>query len=170
MKHITLIIGLLVVGCGEVENGAYKHRPKQTDTNESTPTTNTNEVSGTTEKPVKELTAEDKVVGEYARGAFRGRPVGRPKRLKEGEYTLRIVLLENGVGEGYKNGKKNVDYLKWSISEDGELHIVDKDGDISVFRINKDKSLTGGIATIDKDGKRTANPKEDQLVTLKKIN
>jgi len=160
MKHITLIIGLLVVGCGKQE---------QTDTNESTPTTNTNEVSGTTEKPAKELTAEDKVVGEYARGAFRGRPVGRPKRLKEGEYTLRIVLLENGVGEGYKNGKKNVDYLKWSISEDGELHIVDKDGDILVFRINKDKSLTGGIATIDKDGKRTANPKEDQLVTLKKI-
>jgi hypothetical protein len=47
---------LLVVGCGEVENGAYKHRPKQTDANESTPTTKTNKVNNTTEKPAKELT------------------------------------------------------------------------------------------------------------------
>ena len=57
MKHITLIIGLLVVGCGEVENGAYKHRPKQS--------TNT--------KPVKELTIKD-VVGSYE-GYKKGRTV-----------------------------------------------------------------------------------------------
>ena len=59
MKYITLIIGLLVVGCGEVENGAYKHRPKQTDTNESTPTTNTNKVDGTAENSVEAPTLEE---------------------------------------------------------------------------------------------------------------
>ena len=44
---IVLIVGMLAVGCGKQE---------QADTNESTPTTNTNEVVGTTEKPDKELT------------------------------------------------------------------------------------------------------------------
>ena len=48
MKHITLIIGLLVVGCGKQE---------QTDTNESTPTT--------TAKPAKELSLEEKAAGTY---------------------------------------------------------------------------------------------------------
>ena len=54
---IPILIGLLVVGCGKQE---------QTDTNESTPTTNTNKVNGTTANPVKVLTAEEnKVVGTY---------------------------------------------------------------------------------------------------------
>ena len=76
MKYITLIIGLLVVGCGKQE---------QTDTNESTPTT--------TEKPDKELTAEEKkVVGTYEMGG-------------EG-FTIRAVFLDNGIIESYKNGKK----------------------------------------------------------------
>ena len=48
---IPIVIGLLAVGCGKTE---------QADANESTPTTNTNKVDGTTEKPVKELTAEEK--------------------------------------------------------------------------------------------------------------
>ena len=62
MKQILLICAVVaLVGCREVENGAYKHRPKQTDTNESTPTTNTNKVNGTTAKPIKELTAEELV-------------------------------------------------------------------------------------------------------------
>ena len=145
MKPIILIIGLLVVGCGKQE---------QTDTNESTPTTNTNKADGATAKPVKELTAEEKkVVGTYE---------------MEGEgFTIRAVFLDNGIIESYKNGKKEEEEDKWKIV-DGELHVI-HEGGIAVFRINKDKSLTGGIATIDKDGKRTANPKEDQLVTLKKI-
>ena len=52
------------MGCGKQELA---------DTNESTPTTNTNEVNGTTAKPIKaddnnatKLTAEEqKIVGEY---------------------------------------------------------------------------------------------------------
>ena len=132
MKYITLIAGLLVVGCGKQE---------QADTNESTPTTNTNEVSGTTEKPVKELTKEEKkVVGTY--------------EMKEGEDILKLVFLENGVYEFYENGKKDYED-KWSIV-DGEIHVfLDKMSYmISVSRINKDNSITW-IATTDEGGKRT---------------
>ena len=82
MKYITLIIGLLVMGCGKQE---------QADADESTPTTNTNVVDGTTVKPtqtvgvapVKELTLEEKVVGAY--------------EAKADGVTYRTVLLENGV-------------------------------------------------------------------------
>lgn len=151
MKYITLIIGLLVVGCGEVENGAYKHRPKQADTNESTPTTNTNKVNGTTEKPVKELTAEEKkIIGTYEMGG-------------EG-FTIRAVFLDNGIIESYKNGKKEEEEDKWKIV-DGELHII-HEGGIAVFRINKDGNITG-IADIE-DGKREDFPKENQH-TIQKI-
>ena len=112
MKYITLIIGLLVVGCGK--------------------------------------TAEEKMVGTYeARG---------------GGDTYKQVLLENGVLESYINDKQREGDFKWSISEDGELHIVDKEG-IVLFRINKDGSLTN-IAIIDKDGPEDY-PKEDQLTWTK---
>jgi len=126
MKYIVLIIGLLVVGCGKQE---------QTDT----------------EKPVKELTLREKVVGEY--------------EMKEGEDTLRIVLLENGVGEEYVNGKKDGE-CKWIISKEGEMHIIDE-GETGVFRINKNGNLTG-IALI-VDGERDYFPKKEEQVTIKKI-
>jgi len=151
MKYITLIIGLLVVGCGEVENGAYKHRPKQTDTNESTPTTNTNEVDGTTEKPVKELILEEKVVGEYESKLYGN--------------TYKQVFLENGVYEWHQNGKKVETEYTWSIV-DGEIHLKYGEGIIIIFRINPDKSITM-IAEI-LDSKREEKPKEDQQ-TYKKI-
>ena len=149
MKYITLIIGLLVVGCGEVENGAYKHRPKQTDTNESTPTTNTNEVSGTTEKPAKELTAEEKkVIGTYEmKGGF----------SKSTEFTIRAVLLDNGICEWYTNGNKLLYGARWEIVKEG-IHVKeDLTGYIKVFRINEDGSITI-VARIDKDGKRKEAP------------
>ena len=152
MKYIVLIIGLLVVGCGEVENGAYKHRPKQTDTNESTPTTNTNKANVTTVKPVKELTLEEKVVGEY--------------EYKSDKNTYRWIFLDNGIGEYYINGKKHSIEAKWSIV-DKEVHIERENRAVSVFRINTDESITG-IATIDEDGKREEIPKERQY-TRKKI-
>ena len=142
MKYITLIIGLLVVGCGT---------PKQTDTNESTPTTNTNKVDGTTEKPVKELTPEQKGLGTY--------------ELKIDGITLRFVILETGIVEKYINGKKHEEEGKWKIVE-GQIHIIDGQGKIDVLRINKDNSITN-IASI-RNGKRIDVPKEEQL-TVKKI-
>ena len=141
MKYITLIIGLLVVGCGKQE---------QTDTNELTPTTNTNEVDGTTAKPVKELTLREKAIGTY--------------EIKKDGDTYRVVLLETGIVEKYRNGKKHDEEDKWKIV-DGELHII-HEGGIAVFRINKDGSLTG-IADIE-DGKREDFPKENQH-TIQKI-
>ena len=112
MKYITLIIGLLVVGCG---------------------------------------TLKDKVVGTYER---------------RGMFTERFVFLENGVGKTYLEGKKNGE-AKWKISKEGELHFIYENGDIAVFRINKDGSITI-ITYIDKDGEREDYPKEDQH-TYKKI-
>ena len=144
MKYITLIIGLLVVGCGKQE---------QTDANESTPTTNTNEVSGTTEKPVKELTKED-VVGTY--------------EAKKDGRTEGVIFLENGVIESYENGKKRELEAKWTIIN-GEIHGEVEGGRILVFSINKDKSVTN-IAVIDKDGEREDFPKEEaEQATMKKI-
>ena len=143
----------MVVGCGEVENGAYKHRPKSADKNESTPTTNTNKVDGTTEKPVKELTLEEKVVGEYEFNTG-----------EDGGDTVKEVFLENGVREWHLNGKKREED-KWSIV-DGEIQVDDGSSTITVARINKDGSITW-IANIE-DGKRTDFPKEDQL-TWKRI-
>ena len=113
MKYITLIIGLLVVGC---------------------------------------LTLEEKVVGTY-------------ERIKDGsDITYRAVLLENGIWESYRNGKKEDKEDKWKIV-DGELHII-HEGGIAVFRINKDGNITG-IADIE-DGKREDFPKENQH-TIQKI-
>jgi hypothetical protein len=126
MKYITLIIGLLVMGCGKQE---------QTDT----------------EKPVKELTLREKVVGEY--------------EMKKGEDTDKAVFLANGTMEAYTNGKR-VYVCKWNVAN-GELHFINEAGGIGVFRINKDGSLTV-IAEIDKDGERIDIPKEEQL-TFKKI-
>ena len=115
MKHITLIIGLLVGGCGN--------------------------------------SAEKKVIGEY--------------ELKEDGNTERVVLLDNGIMELYKNGKIDEGEPKWSISKEGEIHVTDSEGDIFILRINEDKSITL-IARIGRDGKREDTPKEDQR-TFKKI-
>ena len=133
----------MVVGCGKKE---------QPNAGKPAPTTNANKGNGTEAEPVKELTAEEKVVGEY--------------EIKKDGNTLKQVYLENGVIESYRNGKK-VEELKWSISKEGELHCLDKDGDIGVFRINPDDSITF-IVVILKDGKRLDLPKDKQD-TLKKI-
>jgi hypothetical protein len=153
MKPITLIIGLLVVGCGnsdkvkllEEENKRLKAEAnvklleeKLEKAEEATPTA----------KPTKELTAEEKkVVGTY--------------EVKKDGNTLRIVLLENGVFENYVNGKKLEYIYKWSISEDGELQKEDKDEWITIYSINKDESITW-IAEIDGNGERTDMPKKFQ--------
>ena len=85
---IPILIGLLAVGCGEVENGAYKHRLK---TNESTPTTKTNNVDGASTRPVNEPTLREKVVGTY--------------ELKRYGGWEKLVLLNTGVFEAYHDGK-----------------------------------------------------------------
>ena len=136
MKLITLIIVLLVMGCGKEE---------QADANESTPTT--------TEKPVKELSAEEKVVGTY-------------EYIDDNGNAHKYVLQESGVAEFYWSDRKSHIKRKWKISKDRELHIDDKLGAIPILTINPDGSLTA-IASIE-DGKREAFPKDNQI-TFKKI-
>ena len=97
--------------------------------------------------------AEKKVIGEY--------------ELKEDGNTERVVLLDNGIMELYKNGKKDEVEHKWSISKEGEIHATDSEGDIFIFRINKDGSITI-IARIGKDREREDYPKNRQT-TFKKI-
>ena len=151
MKYITLIIGLLVVGCLKQE---------QTNQNQIV-TTNTNEASEplpakpplppVMPNPTKELTLREKVVGTYE---YRD------------ERTLRLVFLKNGVMEAYKNGKKRETEHKWKTVEGG-IHTINVDGSIDVVRINKDDSITR-IAAIDEDGKREELSKDRQR-TFKKI-
>ena len=141
MKYITLIIGLLVVGCGKQE---------QADTNESTPTTNTNKVDGTTEKPVKELTAEEKkVVGTYEH-KFAGTVAKQ-----------RLVFEENGGVKLFRSHGKDIE-CKWFVV-DGEIQIHPSQwerGGIDVYRINTDdNNATKPITSITqiagiRDGKR----------------
>ena len=108
--------------------------------------------NSTEAKPAKVLMLREKVVGEY--------------EFKEDGDTFITVLLENGIVEDYKNGKKEEKDWKWEISKEGELYFIYEDVNIAVYRINKNGSMTN-IADI-YDGKRTDVPKEYQF-TLKKI-
>ena len=167
MKYITLIIGLLAVGCGKQE---------QADTNDSTPTTNTNKVSGPrvqpdgdVDLPVRKLTAEEKkalmdsVVGEYE------------WKDKDGN-TFKHVFLENGKVVHLNNGEK-VDEGTWKIHRwinegnvVGEEVIVESESEEfkgfgSVYEIEVNGDLTW-IASIE-DGKRKDFQKNQ--TTYKKI-
>ena len=129
---ISIVIGLLVVGCGKMEplgSGNEYNTVLATDQNT------------TTAKPVKELTAEEKkVIGTYE------------LELKKFGETHRYVLLDNSIVEYYLDGKKEEEEHKWSIV-DKEVHVERENRAVSVFGINKDESITG-IAIINENGKR----------------
>ena len=110
------------------------------------------------------------VLGLLAVGCATLTPEQKQKALRDsvvGEYELKhekgdthkLIFLEKGIVEHYKNGKKAGEETKWSISNK-EIHVNHK-GAIIVWRINKDKSITY-IADLDKDGKREDRPKEHQ--------
>ena len=65
----------------------------------------------------------------------------------------RPIFLGNGVYQDYVNGKKTGEEYKWTISKEGEIHIEGEDGDIGVYRVNKDGSITW-IAEIDGEGRK----------------
>ncbi len=117
---ISILIGLLVVGCGKEK------------------AVNTDDGKSTKAKPIKELTAEEKMVGEYER---------------EDEFgdTYKYIFLENGVVEEYENGKEGDRQhgsllhppLKWGINKKGELYIIyEINGDSWIYSINEDRSIT----------------------------
>ena len=105
MKQVLLMIAVVaLVGCGE---------QKQTTTEGPTPTTNTNKVEGTTEKPVKKLTAKEAAeVMAWEIGTWevkgRGMPTGgEPHAI---EMTMEARWKEAG---------KSVEY-KFTMEESGE--------------------------------------------------
>ena len=151
MKYITLIIGLFVVGCGKQE---------QTDTNESTPTTNTNKVDGTTENPVKELTVEQK------QKALRDSVVGTYENKKVNSFglqsTIKHAYHKNGVFEHFGNDELEAKGT-WTVVGE-EVHLAMNGKYISRIEPNGDLTAISYF----KSGKRMKLPKESQH-TFKKI-
>jgi len=165
MKQALLMIAMVaLVGCGKQE---------QTDANESTPTT--------TEKPVKELTLEEKkVVGTYemVNTINLNSSINVPNT-----YTFK--LLDNKVYVVYTNSKK-VGGGKWTIAN-GEIHTLitskvgietfsfgKQDGEHLVYRINpegfglKAGSLTG-IAEYEYNTDNRKGLPENRRHTFKKL-
>ena len=132
MNRIILLIAVMVVSaCGKGKEAQTKTKVTE---------------------PVKELTLEEKVVGEY--------------EITIDGNTARLVLLKNGIAESYLNGTKIERIGNWIISKEGELYIQFYPS-TDVYRINKDGSLTE-IATAHVDGTIKDKPKEYQE-TYKKI-
>ena len=77
----------------------------------------------------------------------------------------RLTINGNGTCEAFFSGKK-VAESRWKTI-DGEIHIINEDGGVSIARVNNDGSLTE-IANIRKGGKRINTPKKSQL-TFQKI-
>ena len=93
---IVLLVGLLAVGCGKTEQPL---EPSQLNA-EPSPATNAppkpTDQNTTKAEPVKELTLEESVLGEY-----------EWRKFEDGD-TLKQVLLENGIYEEYYNDKKRL--------------------------------------------------------------
>jgi antitoxin component YwqK of YwqJK toxin-antitoxin module len=143
MKYITLIIGLLVVGCGKTEplgSGSEYNAGLATDQN----TTKAN--------PVKEIALKEKAVGSY--------------ELKTDLGTYKIAIQNGGIFLYYENGKKE-DEAKWSILDRSKREILADypDGVDLVYRYELDGNLAE-IAEIS-NGKRKESAKEDQLIWRK---
>ena len=111
MKYITLIIGLLVVGCG---------KQKQAATEEPTPTTNTNEINGTSnsksveKKPTiksmlaivgQPLTKDEEIFVGRRKGKYQfgpDEPITHVEAIYRKDHTSSIFYLHQALDE---NGK-----------------------------------------------------------------
>ena len=151
---LILAVGSLAVGCATVKDiGVHLGGGKPSRTKAENQRLVIDGVWLTPEEQ-KQKTLRDSVAGTYERNI--------------NEINTRIVFLENSNIEVYRNGNKYVPRGKWKVPKEGEILVTDPDGDIGVWRINKDRSLTV-IALIGKDGGRVGFPKEEQE-TYKKIN
>ena len=180
---IILVLGLLVVGCGqsdierleqeimrleaeiesietELENDKLKALKAETDKTKKEPPTNPTDQNTTKAKPVKEqgrkLTLEEKkVVGEY-------------EFEDEDRITWKYVLLENGILEFSENGEKKKDgtwkmaLLRFELGK--EVH-VDYENSKSFYKIESNGDLTEIANIIDRE--REEVPKVQ--TTYKKI-
>ena len=86
---IVLVVGLLSVGCGKTEPmGSGNEYNAELAIDQNT----------TKAEPVKELTPEEKK-------ALRDSVVGEYEGKDEDGDTIKVVVLENGIGESYLNGR-----------------------------------------------------------------
>ena len=152
-KDIIIIALLCLTALGL---GYWVGQPKKAIDKPITPSNNTTvklAANNNATKPARKIAVtEEIVIGEYER---------------KGEVnTIRGVFLGNGNFETYRNGEKSNTEYKWRINEEGEIHYSTfRDGDIGVFRINPDRSLTA-IAQI-KEGKRRDISRKVQLTYIK---
>ena len=109
---LLLLVAVVTVGCRESENGAYKHRPNQT-----------NAV-----KPIKELTIEEKIVGVY--------------ELKDGSNIYKAEFFNSGEVAHYLNGEKTKEKYEWKIIDKELHVTDAVGNDTQIFKVNPDKSLT----------------------------
>ena len=93
--------------------------------------TNTTQDNNTKAKPVKEITKKD-IVGTY--------------ELESDGNILRMVFLENGDFENYKNNEKTHSFT-WKIV-DGKIYVQDELGE-GVWVVDKDSSITRVAYLID---------------------
>jgi hypothetical protein len=117
-------------------------------------------------------------IGEVAGDPDKPRTISKKDVIGAYEYRWRLssaggwesyrhVLLENGIYEMHKDGKKQAEY-KWSIVNGEILHIEAAKTVTWVLRISYDGSITR-IAYIE-DGNRKDYPKHQQTTIYKKIN
>ena len=154
---IAIVIGLLVVGCGKTDAEQLEEENKRLKTQ-----LENNKQKAEFEADNKKL--EEEILRLIVVGTY---------EVKKDEDTHREVFLASGIVEGYTNGDKHEEEGKWTISKDGEIHIIDEGGGTEFLRINKDRFsgvLVSSITSIAKivEGKRTDYPKDKQQ-TWKKI-
>ena len=104
---------------------------------------------------------EEKVVG-----AYENKIETYLSGKKVDTHTVRLVFLEGGVFEFFRDEKKELE-CKWKTCKDGSIHVEYESGGLEVYTINSDGGITH-IAYVDKDGKRRDYAKE-RPITLKRI-
>jgi len=127
MKYITLIIGLLVMGCGKQE---------QTDTERLEEENRKLKAQLESKKLKAELEVENK---KLKADLLRLSVLGEYEGKVDGE-TDKMVFLDNGINEYYTNGVKCAEY-EWKIV-DGEIHVSTGIYQGAILKINKDGSIT----------------------------
>jgi hypothetical protein len=113
------------------------------------------------------------LVAKISGGSLEKKVVGEYEYKAKGARVEKWVFLDNGIAEIYAQDHKEG---KWLVV-DGEIHVKTTSNDgyfvISVWRINKDGSITNIAFAHDDflgedDGKQTEVPQSSQI-TLKKI-
>ena len=150
MKNlITILIGLLVVGCGK-SNQTAKESPKAI-------TSKGDDKNSATANPIKELTKED-VVGSYEATVKETTYYGK---MRIDIDTRKLVFLKNGTIESYMNGDNRAESAAdWEIvGEEVELDKIRYKGQHTTkrsvpFKVYQSKFTA--IYKIEPDGDLTA--------------